>query len=37
MFFRNDWAGVVIPERRDQEDENDEPADNTGSDGKPGQ
>jgi hypothetical protein len=37
MFFRNDWVGLVIPECRDQEDEDDEPADDTGPDGKQGQ
>jgi hypothetical protein len=37
MPFQNDWAGLVIPEWRDQEDEDDQSADNAGRDGKPDQ
>jgi hypothetical protein len=37
MSFQNDWTALVIPERRDQENNHDHRADDPRRDGEPGQ
>jgi hypothetical protein len=37
MFLENDWAVLVIPERRKEEDEHDEEADGARRNRQPGQ
>jgi len=37
MFFENDSADLVIPERWNKEDEDDDSADSSSGDGKPRQ
>jgi hypothetical protein len=37
MFLENEWGGLVIPQRREQEKDHDNDADGTGPHGQPRQ